>query len=244
MTSNTRCYCFQDKNSNNGDYKPPELEFQNNRQLPFGPNIQLSCWETGSDSCFAISSHYEQSVQKPRYSSGSSTSNVPHHVHEQYDPRDPGFRNVPYLSCWQTGSDSCFPNFGHHRQQSVQHYTYLSESSTSGVMHNANPDYYNPLHPQFRIALQLPELSRWRTASDSFFTDLGIDQHYIQQNTYHSGSSISGVPRDAMIMPGYVQNSDDGRASKIVAPNPVRPLQKHVKELEEIAEKMVGEQGH
>ncbi|KAJ3994489.1 hypothetical protein F5050DRAFT_1809542 [Lentinula boryana] len=232
-----------DKNTNNGDYKPPELGFQNDLQLSFGPNIQLSCWETGSDSCFANSSDYEQSAQQPTYSSGSSTSSVPHHVQEHYDPWDPGFRNVLCLSCWQIGSDSCFPNFGYHRQQSNQQYTYLSESSTSGVLHDANTEYYNLLHPEFRIALQLPELSRGRTGSDSFFPDLGLDQHYIQENTYHSGSSISGVLRDAMVIPGYgyVQNSDDGTSSEIIAPNPVRPLQKHLRKLEEMAEKLVGE---
>ncbi|KAJ3785923.1 hypothetical protein GGU10DRAFT_353361 [Lentinula aff. detonsa] len=227
-----QCYGFQDKNHHNG-YEPQQLKFQNDLQPSFRPHIQLSGWETGSNSCFANSRHYGQLPQQPRYFSGSSTSSVPHHVHEHYGPRNPGFRNVPCLSCWQRGSDSCFPNCGHHRQQ----------SSTSGVLHNANTKYHNPLHPGYRIAFQVPEL-RWQTVPDTSFPDSGLDQRYIHQNAYHPGSRISGVSRDAMIRPGYVQNSDDGRSSKIIAPNPVRPLQKHVKELEEIAEKLVGEQGH
>ncbi|KAJ3785924.1 hypothetical protein GGU10DRAFT_353365 [Lentinula aff. detonsa] len=224
-----RCYCFQDKNRNNED-APQQLKFQNNLQPSFRPNIQLSGWETGSNSCFANSRHYGQLAEQPRYFSGPSTSSVPHHVHEHYGPRNPGFRNAPCLSWRQTGSDSCFPNSSHHRQQ----------SSTSGVLHNANTKYHNPLHPGYRIAFQVPEL-RWQTVPDTSFPDSGLDQRYIHQNAYHPGSRISGVSRDAMIRPGYVQNSDDGRSSKIIAPNPVRPLQKQVKELEEIAEKLVGE---
>ncbi|KAJ3733172.1 hypothetical protein DFJ43DRAFT_240851 [Lentinula guzmanii] len=235
VMDNNECaiYCRRkDKNHHNG-YEPQQLKFQNDLQPSFRPNIQLSGWETGSNSRFANSRHYGQLAQQqqPRYFSGSSTSSVPHHVHEHYDPRNPGFRNAPCLSWRQTGSGSCLPNCGHHRQQ----------SSTSGVLHNANTKYYNPLHPGYRTAFQVPEL-RWRTVSDtSFPPDSGLDQRYMHQNAYHPRSSISGVSRDAMITPGYVQNSDDGRSSKIIAPNPVRPLQKQVKELEEIAEKLVGE---